>query len=255
MSQQTQQQDDGPSLRVECGIAASFVESVMGAVPDEAGIRFADDGLHTLAVDAANAAMVDTTLTAGVTESFDVETETTVGVNLERLSDILDIPDAGDVISIRLDTETMKLNVAGEGFEYDYATIDPDLLRNGPDLPDLESSTDVTLSVADLERAVSGIEMVDNRVLLQSDGETLQLVGDGDTDDVRFSFDGDGVEAVDALDEFGTYYSLDYSKSLIEAIDGDARLRTPGTELPLRIDTDEDHGPVTFLVAPRVDTR
>ncbi|MFC7167272.1 DNA polymerase sliding clamp [Halospeciosus flavus] len=224
---------------------------------DECKIHLNEDGLAIRAVDPANVGMVDLELSADAFESYEADGGL-IGVNLSRLEDIAGMADAGQLVHLELDEETRKLHIRIDGLEYTLALIDPDSIRQEPDLPDLDLSAHVVVEGADIHRAVKAADMVSDHIALGVDEteETFYVDAEGDTDDVHLEL---GRE--DLIDlEVGpahSLFSLDYLKDMNKAIPKDAEVRMElGEEFPVKMHFDiaEGQGTVTFMLAPRIQS-
>jgi len=94
-------------------IAADVLETTIDAVSclvDECKIHLDPDGLTIRAVDPANVGMVALGLDAAAFESY-AAGGGTIGVDLERLSDVVGMGNAGDLVRLELDEDTRKLHI------------------------------------------------------------------------------------------------------------------------------------------------
>ena len=241
-------------------ISADTLRTTLDAVSvlvDECKIHLNEDGLAIRAVDPANVGMVDLELSSDAFESYDADGGL-IGVNLSRLEDIAGMADAGQLIHLELDEETRKLHIQIDGLEYTLALIDPDSIRQEPDLPDLDLPATVVIEGADLDRAVRAADMVSDHIALGVDeaDELFYVDAEGDTDDVHLEL---GVD--DLIDlEVGpahSLFSLDYLKDMNKAIPKDAEITAElGDEFPVKLHFDlaEGQGSVTYMLAPRIQS-
>ncbi|OTE98882.1 DNA polymerase sliding clamp, partial [Halorubrum sp. SD612] len=119
-------------------VGASTFQDALDSVSvlvDECKIRLNEEELSIRAVDPANVGMVDLTLEAAAFESYEADGGV-IGVNLARLEDIAGMANSGDLIHLELDEETRKLHIEIDGLSYTLALIDPDSIRQEPDIPD-----------------------------------------------------------------------------------------------------------------------
>ena len=235
------------------------VESALNPVStlvDECKIRLDGSGLSIRAVDPANVGMVDLELAAGEFESYEADGEL-VGVNLSRLEDIVGMADAGQLIQFELDEQTRKLHIQIDGLEYTLALIDPDSIREEPDIPDLDLPAEVVVEGGDIGRAVTAADMVSDHIALGVDeGEELFYVdAEGGTDDVHFELGPEDYISL-APGEAHSLFSLDYLKDMGKAIPGDAEVTIElGEAFPVKMHFgggDDGKSQVTYLLAPRI---
>jgi len=249
-------EDESPNKHtefiVEAGTFDEFLE-IVGAVVDEAILHFEEDGLDVTAVDPAGVCMVETTLDAESMESYQAGGGQ-IGISIDRLQDIAGLASADGLLTLSLNPDTRKLDIVGEGFDYEYATIDPQNIRQEPTIPDLEHTSEIVIDADDLERVETGAGMLEDHIRFETttDGPVLQVEADGDTDKLRFEFSENQLEAVDALDDVGSLFSLNYVDNVVSPMAGPVTTRL-GDQLPVRFEFEAASGPVTYLIAPRIE--
>lgn len=225
---------------------------------NEAKIHFNDDGIHMRAVDAANIAMHYVDLSAEAFESYDSPGAVTQGVNLGSIDDRLGFGDSGDMVHLALDMETRKLNIDVENFEQRVALIDPDAIRQEPDLPDLDLPNTAVLTGEQLQQAVDALELVSDHVEIAADADaaTVEFIGEGDTDDTTVTFDSDRTgDETKLLESVASLYSQEYMEKLVKPIPADAEVTMQfGEEFPVILDWTavDGHLTVKSMLAPRI---
>jgi len=239
-------------------VSASTLRDALDSVSvlvDECKIRLNEDELVIRAVDPANVGMVDLTLEAAAFEAYEADGGV-IGVNLGRLEDIASMADSGDLVHLELDEETRKLEVQIDGLSYTLALIDPDSIREEPDIPDLDLPAEIVPEGAQIDRGITAADMVSDYIQLRVDeqAEAFVIEAEGDTDDVDFVLEREDLVditpgAADSL------FSLDYLKDMNKAIPNDAEVRVElGDDFPVKMHYDfaEGLGHVTFMLAPRI---
>jgi len=224
---------------------------------DECKIHLNEDGIEIRAVDPANVGMVDLELDASAFESYEADGGL-IGVNLSRLEDIAGMADKGQLVQLELDEETRKLHIQIDGLEYTLALIDPDSIRQEPELPDLDLPARIVIEGADISRAVKAADMVSDHIALGVDAteEHFYVDAQGDTDDVHLELTRDDLIDLEAGDAH-SLFSLDYLKDMEKALPKDAEVAMDlGQEYPVKLHFDiaEGQGRVTFMLAPRIQS-
>ncbi|MXR51232.1 DNA polymerase sliding clamp [Halovenus sp. WSH3] len=234
----------------------STLDSV-GVLVDECKIHLDEGGIEIRAVDPANVGMVDLSLDADAFESYEADGGL-IGVNLVRLQDIAGMADSDQLVELELDEETRKLHISIDGLEYTLALIDPESIREEPDLPDLDLSSTIVIEGRDIDRAVTAADMVSDHIELgvdEADG-VFYVKAEGDTDDVHLELDGDDLIDLVA-GEASSLFSLDYLQDMNKAIPKDAEVTMElGEEFPVKLHFDiaEGEGAVTYMLAPRIQS-
>ncbi|PSP89526.1 DNA polymerase sliding clamp [Halobacteriales archaeon QS_4_69_34] len=229
----------------------------VGVLVEECKINLNEDGLAIRAVDPANVGMVDLELSAEAFESYEADGGV-IGVNLSRLEDIAGMAESGQLVHLELDEETRKLHTRIDGLEYTLALIDPDSIRQEPDIPDLDLPARIVVEGRDINRAVTAADMVSDHIALGVDegDEQFYVDAEGDTDDVHLELDREDLIDL-AVGPAHSLFSLDYLKDMNRAIPGDAEVVIElGEEFPVKLhfDVAEGHGAVTFMLAPRIQS-
>ncbi|WP_101295155.1 DNA polymerase sliding clamp [Halegenticoccus soli] len=241
-------------------VSASTLRDALDSVSvlvDECKIRLNEDELAIRAVDPANVGMVDLALDAAAFESYEADGGV-IGVNLSRLEDIAGMANAGDLVHLELDEETRKLHIRIDGLSYTLALIDPDSIRQEPDIPDLDLPATIVLEGNQLDRGIKAADMVSDHIALRvdEDEEAFFIEAEGDTDDVDLELGRDDLIDL-AAGPANSLFSLDYLKDMNKAIPGDAEVTVElGEEFPVKLHYEiaEGMGQVTYMLAPRIQS-
>ena len=229
----------------------------VGVLVDECKIHLDDGGIEIRAVDPANVGMVDLSLDAEAFESYEADGGL-IGVNLVRLQDIAGMADSDQLVHLELDEETRKLHISIDGLEYTLALIDPESIREEPDLPDLDLAATIVIEGRDIDRAVTAADMVSDHIELGVDetDEVFYVKAQGDTDDVHLELDADDLIDL-VVGPASSLFSLDYLQDMNKAIPKDAEVTMElGDEFPVKLHFDiaEGEGEVTYMLAPRIQS-
>ncbi|WP_049986730.1 DNA polymerase sliding clamp [Halobellus rufus] len=241
-------------------VSASTLQDALDSVSvlvDECKIRLNEDELSIRAVDPANVGMVDLSLDAAAFESYEADGGV-IGVNLAKLEDFVGMASGDQLVELELDEETRKLNIRMDGLSSTLALIDPDSIRQEPDIPDLDLAAEIVLEGAQLDRGIKAADMVSDHVRLRvdADDEAFHIEAEGDTDDVDFELDAGDLIALTA-GSADSLFSLDYLKDMNKAIPKDAEVTVElGEEFPVKIHyaVAEGQGNITYMLAPRIQS-
>ena len=248
----------GPPRQFQAAITGGDIKDFVGtlrAIVDEAKFNIEPDGLQVRAVDPANVAMDDGVLSAGAFESYDAS-EGILGLNLERLEEVLKLANRGDLVELSFNTNTFKLVIHIDGIEFTIACIDPDSIRMEPEIPDMDLPASFTVDEAQISRGVKAADMVSDHIQLRCD-ETDQAVfieAEGDTDDVCLELTEEEYIAITAVDA-EALFSLDYVKDISRKFPKGAEISiTFGTDFPMMIEYEFADGECEILsmIAPRI---
>jgi len=236
-----------------------YVDTI-GALVAECKLHIGDHGVRTSAVEAANVAMwLDTTLAPRAFESFECPGQATVGVNLERLDELLGGANSDDLVNLRLDMETRKLHIEYRTISHTMALIDPDSIRSEPDGPDLDLPNTVTLEGRQIAEAVDAAELVSDHLAIEGhpDAREVRVTAEGDTDETIVTYGDEEVINARVDREVESLFSIAYLESIAGPIPADAEVVvTFGEEHPVVLEFDACEGALeaNAAVAPRIQS-
>jgi len=233
--------------------------AALRTIVDESKLRFDDDGLHSRAVDPANVAMVDVDVPDAAFKRLNVgDDETTLGINLETLADVLGMAESDDDLVARLNAETKKLELSfpGTGLEYTCALIDPDAIRQEPDIPDLDLGGEFVVPGRAIDRGLSAADLVSDHIRFEGVADdSLRLSADGDTDTVDLEIDDTLIDGeLTSDDQTESLFSLEYLNDITRPIGSDTAVTVDlGSEMPVKLHFGMgDDINVSAMVAPRI---
>lgn len=241
-------------------VPQQFIDTFTPLV-DEAKIHFNDDGIHTRAVDAANIAMNYVDLDPAAFEHYEAPGSVTQGANLNAIDDRLSLANGGDLVNLSLDMEVRKLSVDVRNIEQKVALIDPDSVRQEPDVPDHDLPNTVTLTGEDLNEVVTALDMVSDHldIIGDPDAETVRFYAEGDTDESEVDFGREEtLDPTKITEKAMSIFSMGYFKKLTKPIPKDAEVTIQfGEEFPMWMDWEACDGnlDVRQMLAPRIQSR
>jgi proliferating cell nuclear antigen len=236
----------------------SKVIDILDALVKEAVFEFDKDGVSTNVMDASNVGMSQVNIGTDEFEEYDMK-NVNLGVNLNRLSDIISLADDKDsVVEIEFDESKRDfvVNVAGVSYRMTLITPESILDAKNPTL-DLPASAEVNQKL--ISRAIKASEMVGERItVVVEDGEVcFNAAGDNDSVDIdpqegEVEYD----ESFSAPDGASATYALEYLKDIERPIDNSSMVSFGfGDELPLEIEF--NYGDATecrYVLAPRIQS-
>jgi proliferating cell nuclear antigen len=166
--------------------------------------------------------------------------------------------DSGEIVEIELNEETRKLDVEiGSQLSFTVALIDPDSVRQEPDIPDLDLPAEVGIPGSEISRSLRAADLVSDHVRLSADpdAEAFHVAADGDTDDVDVTLNGDTLTDVSVSESVESLFSLDYLQDMKRAIpSGESVSFQLGSEMPVRFGFETDAADVECecMLAPRI---
>jgi len=229
---------------------------------DEARIHFEQEGLHVNAVDLLNVGMIEAHLDATEFEEYDLPEETAVGMNLGEAKQLVRRARKGKDDELRLHVQEYELTATvSRGYENNEVVsqgtmqlIDPDSLRQEPDLPEFETETvllKANVFTDALSYAMGASAYVEIKTQnVNQHAQALYMGGENDTREEQAAITG-----IDVVETTKSLYTTDYMAKFLGAVKNvgprEVRLEL-ATEFPLWATFKSDGLSVEFAVAPRI---
>ncbi len=267
MSQTTQRTVFGEELEEQVTIETTGrvirpFKRMIDQFVSECKLNIDSDGIHVCAVDAANVSMIDITLHASALETFEVA-ETTLGINLEGLGGALKHARYGkssdDSITITANDRHLQTHVEREVGKSDVeitertALIDPDSIRQEPDLPDLDLGVHADIDPKAFTEIIGMMDSSNDHIRIGSDTDSITFNQDSDHQKRNVSVDSNPTEVSE-----WTYFSTDYVADMKNAIENGYVTNLSLTwdeEFPLIVAFERDDiMSGSMMVAPRVQS-
>lgn len=260
-----EEEDDEPAPTVDSLttiIEASRLEKsikVLESVSHEAVLRFGHSGLQCRLVDPGNVYMANLHLEETGFEAVG-DGMFPAGSNLENLREFIGKADNDQLVELSFDAETRYLCVEFGPYEREFALIDPDTIRQEPDIPDLDHPNRFEIDAKRLKEVVIVSDMVSDHVLIEGDidAECIRFVAEGDTDTNTATLD-DELGFADVTDDnCETLLSVDWLNDAVKVIPSSAIVEiTFGDEMPIKLRWGyaDEHARVEQMIAPRIQAR
>ena len=213
-----------------------FVKSVL-AVAESAKLHVDEDGFRVTVVDPANVYMVDARVPKSIFSVYDGD-GSVVGVDFNKLNKIK-VKDS-DIIDIQFKEQKMKINTGS--ITYEIETYDPSFAGREPKQPIIEYTSSVLFDTNDLLRFMKIPVSDDISFYSDETGFYAEMVGDVDRAVMTLSNE--------SFEQAKSYFSAPILEDLLKPLGAIAKLSI-GTDIPLRIDYDED-AEITYYLAPRL---
>jgi len=229
--------------------------NVISTLVDEVKFSISEEGVNLKAVDPAHVAMVDMMIGKGAFESFSADNGTDMGVDLDKMKDVLKLAGSGDVLSMEQDESQGRLILKVGNITRRMNLVDTSGM-NDPKVPQLSLPVNVDVAVSELQRGIKAAESVSDHIALSADEESFELFCEGDTDSVSLKLDKAKLAGITASSKVRSLFPLDYFSNLVKAIPSDTIVKISlGNDYPVKLTFDfaGGNGTVGYLLAPRIE--
>lgn len=262
--------------RFDIAISADLLDTLVQppttiAVDGLTNFHWSSDALRIRTVDAANAIVVNQTVHPPAFENYDIapdNNQITFGTRCTTIANLLKAAHSTDIVSLRLDIESNRMNIQFSDVNYSLSGVDPQAVDE-PTIPELEFNVEATVHSDVFQRAYQVIGMMSETVKFTLENESFQVSGRGDSDVAEINIDlEDSKEAIldrdrkcaATIERVTQPAEARYSTQFIDYINQ----FTPSTCLtmemnedhPLRITAEQADGHLEteIIIAPRMDS-
>jgi len=241
----------------EASVLSDSIKAIYELIKEEVSFKLTSDGMSMRAMDPANVAMVSFKLLVPAFEAYKLEQDMTIGVDMERLYNVLKQSLPGDAVVLK--AEETKLHIIYEGQTRRRFSI-PLLELSGEErkAPNLEFGVTVKMKPEAMKQALSDAKVVADSAIFNAMSDKLIISANGDTGEVEVELtkDNEQLLALDVQEESRARYALDYLEKMIKGtkLSNEVILKFK-TDYPIEIDYAlKDTLMLSFILAPRVET-
>ena len=214
-----------------------------------------DSQLSVKAVDTAHVAMVDVNLKKDGFEEYKASS-CELGIDLEKLNDVLKLAGAGDILSLEHDEEKNRLITKVGNITRRMSLLDASVLTE-PKVPNLNLPVKVKIRAGELLQGIRASEPISDHISLIASPDGFELSSQGDTDSVSLKLPRDMIDELECKEVVKSLFALDYFSKMIKAVGPQQSvLMNLGADYPVKLEFTfaEGSGSATYLLAPRIES-
>jgi proliferating cell nuclear antigen len=239
--------------RIRMEVLRELVE-VISTLVSEVKFSVSKEGIDVKAVDPSHVAMLVLKLDRGAFEEFTGE-PTEIGVDVEKLKEVLRLSKPGDVLDLQFDGGKNRLVIKVGKVTRHMSVVDPAGITD-PKVPNVSPPGVAVVKMEELRQGIRGSESISDHVTLTLEPEGFTMHSEGETDRVDMRLPKEGLGRLEVKDTVRSMYPLDFFSSMVKSItSSDEVTLHVGNEYPLKIEfaMAGGHGEGRFLLAPRVE--
>lgn len=240
--------------KVKSEILKGIVD-VVSTLVDEAKFNIDSKGMTLKAVDPAHVAMIDMKIEKSAFEEFAAD-ETELGIDLDKIKEVLRLSRSGDVISLEQDEEKNRLVINVGNVTRRMNLVDTTGMSD-PKVPNLNLPAKVAVASEELQKGIKAAESISDHIALTAQPEGFEMVSEGDTDSVSLKLSKDQLVSLECKESVRSLFPLDYFSNMIRAIPvGTVVTMSVGNDYPVKLEFSiaDGRGAVNYLLAPRIES-
>lgn len=231
------------------------IVDVVSTLVDEAKFNFDADGFELKAVDPAHVAMIDMKVEKNAFEEFAAD-ETELGVDLDKIKEVLRLSRSGDIIDMEQDEDKNRLILQVGNITRRMNLVDISGMSD-PKVPNVSLPAKLALTSDELQKGIRAAESVSDHIALTATPEGFEMYSEGDTDSVSLRLPKDLLISLDCSERVRSLFPLDYFSNMVRSIPaGSVVTINLGSDYPVKLEFEiaDKRGSVNYLLAPRIES-
>lgn len=234
------------------------IVNAIAPIAEEVKFHINADGISMRSVDATHVAMISLDVDKSAFDRYEAD-DTEIGLELDKVKDILKLAGSGETISMEQDSEHARLVFRLGNITRRMNLIDTSSLSD-PKTPKLELPATIVVPAFEIQRGIKASGDISDHLHLTASGETFEMSCDGDTDAVNLVLDKSSLVSIDAEEMSVSAFSTEYFSNLFKAIPSDTNVTIGlGSDKPVKIAfgladaTGALKYTVRYMLAPRIE--
>ncbi len=224
---------------------------------DEAEFVLNEFGLELKATDPSQISLVDFKLEKSSFKKFSIEQETTIGLDLDYLSQILSRAKSDDTLRLSLNPEktSLKLSLIGTS-ERNFSMPLIDVSKSKIPNPKMEFDAQITMKASVLQDSLKDASLISSHVTMGANEKEFFIKANSSKGDLNSLTEknSDDVKKFEVKTNCKSMFPLDYLLDMLKnASSTDSLLVELGSDKPVRISYSIGQANVMYFLAPRIE--
>jgi proliferating cell nuclear antigen len=243
------------ALLTEPELLTSTISSIAEII-DEGIFKISKNGISLTAADRAMVAVVDFNIYAKAFESYELDKEQAIGINIGNLLSVLKRAKPSDKLTLLLQEAKLQIIIQNSSTRRFYVPLLDLKEEEALPIEQFEFSTKVELKPEILEAGIADAEIIADSVVFEASEGKFRMIAEGDISKSELELE-KGNEALISLQTKGeakARYPLDYLKKMMKAAKiADSVVIKFGKDYPMMLEFNAGEKlRMAFVLAPRV---
>lgn len=230
--------------------------SSIAEIIDEAVFKITPAGISLVAADRAMVAVADFHLAKSAFESFEVDSDQSIGLNMSNLLSVLKRASGKDKLSLNLMGNKLQIEMTNGGSRKFVVPLIDVTQEEIPQIEQLQFSVKAELHPDILQSGVEDAEIVSDSVTFHATPDKFIMKSEGDVSSAELEVQSGNPQllSLQSGSEAKAKYPIDYLKKMIKAARiADSVTVQFGQDYPMKISFKSgDKASLQFILAPRM---
>jgi len=230
--------------------------STIAELIDEGLFKISKDGISLTAADRAMVVVVDFNLSSTAFQSYEIDEERTIGLNVSNFLQVLKRASGNDKVTLTLTEKQLIIQIENGGKRRFHVPLIDLSKEEVPNIESLEFTSKSELKPEVLQSGIEDAEIIADSILFQTTPNKFFMHAEGDISRTELELEkgNDGLINLETEDDTKSRYPLDYLKKMIKAGKiADSVTLQFAQDYPMKIGFKSgDKMSLQFVLAPRV---
>ncbi len=246
-------------FRAEFESAKNFkkVVDTLATLLDEVTLKIDEDGIKAIAMDPSHVALVSLNIPRIAFDSYDIDEEKEIGIDLEIAKKIFNRAKAKDKLILELDEEKNKLNIIFENTgkrKFSISLLEG--VSTATKVPEIEYVNYVMIKGDAFKEALKDAKLFSDFVTLMIDEEKFVVYAKSEINETEsiFEKDSSAVLSFECNENAKSSFNLEYLEDMVKGVgSGDVLKIYLGNDMPLKMEYSLAGAELLFFLAPRIE--
>ena len=230
---------------------------IIAEIIDEGVFKIDQNGMSLVSPDRAMISVIDFRILSSAFDSYKVEAETMIGLNLDNFAAVLKRVRGNDKITLESTGKSnrLKITIENSGLRtFEIPVIDVNMEK--PPIDQLSFNGAIEMASSVFEEGISDAEVIGDSVILEAGPEIFKMYARGDISSAHLEMKKKDKDILKLTigEAIKSQYPLEYLKKIIKASKMSKNMVLEfGNDYPMRLTfKDIDKMQLSFILAPRV---
>lgn len=223
---------------------------------DEGLFKVSKEGISLVAADRAMVAVVDFRISSSAFESYELDQDTSIGLNVGNLLSVLKRASGKDKVTLNLQDNRMQVEITNDSKRKFVVPVLDLSQEEVPPVDQLEFTVKSELKPEIIQSGIDDAEIVADSVLFHTSPNKFTMRAEGDVSRAELELESGNASllSLQSNGEIKSRYPLEYLKKMIKAAKiADSVSIQFGQDYPMKLSFKSgDKASLQFVLAPRV---
>ena len=232
------------------------VDSIVSLV-DEGSFVLSKEGITLKAMDPSGISMVSFSIPNKAFSKYDVDKQTSIGLNLDNLSKILSSARSGEQLLMKDASNKLSMEFIGEHSRRRYKLPMIDVKKDVEKEPKVEFESEVSLKSDSLREVLKDANLLSTYIGFRTEKESFKVVAKGDAGELEEEHmnEADIIKKLTVTKPSSATFNLEYLERIVSACPANSPINMSlKSDEPVRVNYKIGDAELAYFLAPYMES-